>query len=352
VFCLARGVIALNFLAFSQWLKLVDLITQQQDVMGENAWDWLFSVKNWRANLHLCSVLSHLARHKVRQRHSTVKSNLSSQNTMSISGSINAFAMMESVALNESHIIVEDIDYVLVEPQNNDDMEVDDDSYDYCEDVVSMLSVDQPSSLSVCSDLPSLDPTFFGIETKEEIIPERRPRVISFGNDEDEIRTRTGKFEPAVEPLDEQMTEVEETLDSVASFDAESPEEKVSDDTEEKLSEEEERIDSIAETAMEEIKPAIMSSRLSNKKRRKKMKLMKRAAAAAAAAAALSEMTAYVPTAPTLPSSPKTRRKPKTASRAKKTSSVAVACATETMEAYRQEISNKKKGSSKFVSPL
>lgn len=278
---------------------------------------------------------------------------------MSSAGSTNPFAMMESVALNESHVIVDDIDYVLVNSKKkneNDEMQLDDDSYDYCEDAVSMLSVEQPSSLSVCSDLPSIDPASFGIETKEEVAPpkpERRPRVISFGNDEDELRTRSGKFESSIEPLDEQMTEVEETSESVATPVAAEPEPESPTDA--KMSEAEERIEAIAEKAIQDMTPAISTSRLSNKKRRKKMKLMKRAAAAAAAAAALSEMTAYVPTAPTMPSSPsRSRRKAKSSSRSKKASSVAVACATESMEAYRQELANnnKKKGSSKFVSPL
>lgn len=320
---------------------------------------------------------------------------------MSSSGSSsNPFAMMESVALNESRVIVEDIDYVLVdaaEPKNTNAMELDDDSYDYCEDVESILSVERPpSSLSVCSDLPSIDPTSFGIETmtttKEEPKPVRRPRVISFGNDEDELKTRTGKFEsniepldeqmveadsgvgveddpsgdgddrkiPAVEfetsgePLDEQMNEAEQNLEPpVVTLVTAEPEPMMEEEQEEKMfSESEERIESIAEKALEDMKPT--TSRLSNKKRRKKMKLMKRAAAAAAAAAALSEMTAYVPTAPTLPSSPSRKtKKPKSSKTRKAHNSVAVACATETMESYRQELANtKKKGSSKFVSPL
>lgn len=269
---------------------------------------------------------------------------------MSSSDSIHALAMMESVALNEeSRVIVDDLDYVLVSKNNdNDAMEVDDDSYDYCEDVVSMLSVEQPSSLSVCSDLPSIDPACFGIE-KEEAKPQRRPRVISFGNDEDELCTRTGKFESTVEPLDEQMTETEESVESVDTPIVE-PEPPVEEN--QTMSEADERIESIGETAMTEMKSA--TSRLSNKKRRKKMKLMKRAAAAAAAAAALSEMTAYMPTAPTLPPAGQKRnnQKAKATNRTKKSASVAVACATEIMEEYRREIANKKKGSSKLVAPL
>jgi len=273
---------------------------------------------------------------------------------MSSSGSSNAFPMMESVALNESHVVVEDIDYVLVEPQNKNDMQMDDDSYDYCEDVVSMLSVEQP--LSVCSDLPSIDPTCFGIDTKEEAKPERRPRVISFGNDEDELCTRTGKFQSSVEPLDEHMSEVEEDSESAVTSIAEATEEMIAEPEpmEEKVSDDEERIEAIAAEAMVDMKPTVSTSRLSNKKRRKKMKLMKRAAAAAAAAAALSEMTAYQPTAPTLPPpSPKKSRKSKSTTRSKKVlTNVAVTCATETMEAYRQELANKKNGSSKFIAPL
>jgi hypothetical protein len=110
--------------------------------------------------------------------------------------------MMESVVLNES-IVIED--YVLVESENNDNMDFDEHSYDYCDDDISMSSLEHHSSLSICSDLPSVDPTVFDGDTTKEVNPERRPRLISFGNDEEEALIQSEIFQVSVETLDEQM---------------------------------------------------------------------------------------------------------------------------------------------------
>lgn len=246
--------------------------------------------------------------------------------------------MMESVALNESHVI-EDIDYVLVERENNDgNIVVDEDTYDYCDDVVSMLSVEHPSSLSICSDLPSVDPTVFDVDPTKEVKPEPRPRLISFGNEEDEAQIRSERFQASVKTLDEQDSQEGSSGESTVSSMAESNAEKTAIELE--------KNEPIAEKQVPSKPMDTVGSRLSNKKRRKKLKLMKQAAAAAAAAAALSG--AFVPPPP----SAKPRKAPKTTRSKKKISNVAVACATESMEAYRLELDAKKKGSSKFDSPV
>jgi hypothetical protein len=267
---------------------------------------------------------------------------------MSSSESINAIIMMESVALNESHVI-ENFDFVLVEPENIDDnMGVDEDSYDYCDDAISMLSVENPSSLSVCSDLPSVDPAFFEVDTNKELKTKRRPRLISFGNDEDEARIRSERFQASIENLDEQMAQEGTSEESTVSSMAESNDEKTAVEpqnnepiVEDQVPDKPMDTDQVPDKIMD-----MVGSRISNKKRRKKMKLIKKAAAAAAAAAAIS--TSIVP------SPPRERRvkTPKATRPKKKTSNIAVACASETLEAYRAELEAKKKGMSKFVSPV
>jgi hypothetical protein len=255
---------------------------------------------------------------------------------------------MESVALYESHVI-EDFDFVLVEPENQDDnMDVDEDSYDYCDDAISMLSVDNPSSLSVCSDLPSVDSTVFEVDTNKELKPERRPRLISFGNDEDEAGIRSERFQASVETLDEQMaqegTSEESTLSSITeSNDEETAVEPQKNEpiVENQVPDKPMDMDQVPNKPMDTV-----GSRLSNKKRRKKMKLTKKVAAAAAAAAAIS---ASIGPSPPLEKRVKT---PKATRPKKKTSNLAVACATETMEAYRAELEAKRKGLSTFVFPV
>ncbi|KAG7356158.1 hypothetical protein IV203_000844 [Nitzschia inconspicua] len=85
-------------------------------------------------------------------------------------------------------------------------------------------------------------------------------------------------------------------------------------------------------------------SRTSNKKRRKKLKMLKKAQAAASAATKLAEKSKNLSDAADTVSSKKTKGRqnhvaPKIKPRSpKKPSNIAVACATETMAAYRQEL--------------
>jgi hypothetical protein len=80
--------------------------------------------------------------------------------------------------------------------------------------------------------------------------------------------------------------------------------------------------------------------RLSNKKRRKKMKLAKKAAASAAATASLSSVTPL----PRAPTSTRTRAATKKNTRQvikrnkKQIVSIAIACATEAIDSYKQEV--------------
>jgi hypothetical protein len=85
-------------------------------------------------------------------------------------------------------------------------------------------------------------------------------------------------------------------------------------------------------------KAALTMSRASNKKRRKKLKMTKKTQAAMNAAEALSRKPNQANSpSPTMPGkSPKQSQT--TASRLNKTPNLAVACATETLASYRQEL--------------
>lgn len=248
--------------------------------------------------------------------------------------------MMESVALTESHIIAEVNDFVMVEPEE-EFMELgDDDSYDYCDDVMSEAA----DSISVCSDLPSIDPASFGLEPTEaeEKTEGRRPRVVSFGNEEDEAQSRSERFKASVESIDEVMSEEQGTPLVVDSAEEEAT--PMLEDSIEKVNPEEPKM------------TPMTTSRLSNKKRRKKMKEMKKAAAAKAAAAALSEMKRQAAAANADAMSPRKQKKSSSTTRvarSKKVPNLAVSCALQSHGAYKKELAlSKKKGSSNFVSPL
>jgi hypothetical protein len=84
--------------------------------------------------------------------------------------------------------------------------------------------------------------------------------------------------------------------------------------------------------------PAATMSRASNKKRRKKLKLMKKAQAAESAAEVLSERARPTTTRSSPPKSQKLKSWTTGVRSSKKVANIAVACATETYAAYREEL--------------
>jgi hypothetical protein len=199
-------------------------------------------------------------------------------------------------------------------------------------------------SLTVDTDLPSIDPTSFGLEPsspmegeekapEEEKKPERRPRVISFGNEEDEEQTRTGRFESDEEAIDELLVDEETEPETPGLSSSESWNPPVI-EAEKKVQE-----------SMSH--PKSTGSRRSNKKRRKQLKRMRKEAAAKAAAEALSEMQASRREAASVR---ETKARAKKSARSQKYANLAVACATDALEAYRREVKGKKKGN--YLSPL
>ena len=232
------------------------------------------------------------------------------------------FTMMQSVALGESNMIIDDEDFVVIDS----DRFGDDGNWDYCDDVFSTTS--SSPCCSVCSDLPAK--VFEEIEYMDDTpVPALSTEVDKSDRNMHEntaipmsvgISTQyeTKCLETEIDIDEIGCTETSEMNDCGADHNATTGSKQsssiISDDDEAK-------------------RDGVSTSRLSNKKRRKKMKLMKKAVAAAAAAAALSEMTR----GNCSPS--KECREPKMPTRVgKKLANVAVSCAHESLASYRQEM--------------
>jgi len=229
--------------------------------------------------------------------------------------------MMESIALNESQIVVEmETDFVIVEA---DEMEIDDDEqYDLCDDVFSTDAPLQSSSVSVgSSDIYSIEQAL-ELETLDEEENEVRgsghPRGVSVVSLEDAI----GEPEKKCSEEDVVITASDPpSVDPPVAMELQHEEK------------DEERGDD------DEMIKAKEVSRLSNKKRRRKAKQMKKAAAAAAAALALAEISkgGGTPTKKTsIPSKPRQTSKSSRSSK-KKLPNLAVACATESLSDFREK---------------
>lgn len=184
--------------------------------------------------------------------------------------------------------------------------DVDDSSYDYCDDILSMASI------SICSDLGR----DFGID----------------GSLHDEVPFLADEASTTLKPVQHEiLTSVPEFQDN-ASLGAVSCLERSVSTT------------SLGTTTMTNPtvhnRDVIVKSRRSNKKRRKALKLMKKAAAMSAAAAALG-LTGGTPKSSespkALPKSPT-----KKFARNKRVSNVAVACATESLQSFREEVQTRK----------
>jgi hypothetical protein len=188
-------------------------------------------------------------------------------------------------------------------------MDDDYDSYDYCEDVYSLVSTEQ--TLSICNEDMDL------LDLKEDMIL-TVPSMLLKDLDEAHAAAKL------VQLVDSEQRSVASTLSYAQSIDPSG----------------ESRGDFVSSTKDD----AVTMSRISNKKRRKKLKIMKKAAATASAAQALSERARAAAWAK-LASAQKVRQETKkqTGSRSsKKVANIAVACAAETISSYRQELMNAK----------
>ena len=225
---------------------------------------------------------------------------------------------MESIALESNitgvAIIPHEEDYVMVEDSDDDDdvMEVDEDSYDMCDeedDLLTSLSSPSPAPSFSTQELHDLETLVEGEEgattpsigttttttnsTNETPAVRGRSRVVLIVSEEDAYRRDDDGAPPPALLSDLELSNESVSRTTTTAREQRQPNNekdatvlglppKSSVPTDADLR----RTDQMQHQLAKSLK-----SRPSNKKRRKKIKMMKKAAAAAAAAAALSEMS-------------------------------------------------------------
>jgi len=254
--------------------------------------------------------------------------------------------------------IKEDNEYVFVE--FDEEMEIDENSYDCCDDEeLSILSQSPSCSVSVCTENMFVEETSLN-ETNtasvvsleeeqgdmctdvEEKLSEIDAMIESLRDDEDEAMENTI-------PSDEE----DKKLQDILLFGTHERSQMI-EETEKQSSDNDKSLNKV-ETSEEKSETNQSMSRLSNKKRRKKLKEQKKKAAAAIAAAALAKMRKdkSVSSKQVVPVSEQNKKKtPSSPERKmrKNTSSpkLSVACATTTLAAFREQQQGMKKATRKI----
>ncbi|KAL3906450.1 MAG: hypothetical protein SGARI_004003 [Bacillariaceae sp.] len=258
------------------------------------------------------------------------------------------------------------LDEIMI-PDHDDSDDDDDDSYDYCEDACPMLSddlgVDDDNSLSgslidMKDDAILTVPEILMKDLEEAHASAKLVQIDdSASPDHDESMatspSKAGQYSSAssvvsVENEQEKSTTSSPTKKMVesavllSSFHLEE-EETQQPGSANRTGKAESVVDSTANFSMGTTTPSTSISRTSNKKRRKRLKMMKKAQAAACAAQHLAEKQREMAAATSASSSKQqagTAKKATKSSRysSKKVANIAVACATETMAAYRKEL--------------
>eukprot|EP00568_Trieres_chinensis_P001202 CAMPEP_0183309516 /NCGR_PEP_ID=MMETSP0160_2-20130417/25388_1 /TAXON_ID=2839 ORGANISM="Odontella Sinensis, Strain Grunow 1884" /NCGR_SAMPLE_ID=MMETSP0160_2 /ASSEMBLY_ACC=CAM_ASM_000250 /LENGTH=322 /DNA_ID=CAMNT_0025473557 /DNA_START=78 /DNA_END=1046 /DNA_ORIENTATION=- len=322
--------------------------------------------------------------------------------------------MMESIALNESHVAHDD-DYVMVQANESD---LDEDSYDDCDEDLVRISPITSTSMWVCSG-ESVSKGYVPNDLEALIEDSMTASTVSLENCDDGEEYKTNDLDAPVDDVDQKgkederkaemksgidaeppceakkmceadVTDVDVSMDiSEAKMDteaeaeptrpvsckvdgtnAENPVKKNDDCGEENLnlrscssSEKKEsttkKLKSVPTVTISPKAQPGPASRLSNKKRRKKVKMLKKAAAAAAATVALTQQQSgtVTPPSPTPENSTKQPRNKVAKNRTKQKPShignLAVSCATESLSSYRQEHNLKlKKTTPNYISLL
>jgi len=185
---------------------------------------------------------------------------------------------MKSIALTESNI-VDDGSYIMVP---KDSIDIDDDSYVYCDDPSHALSIVHSTGFSLCST-----------NNLSEIVWDESTTIVSDDELEvgDEISINTSREVEKSNEVEILMPKFDSKPTDTVSNDVKSKSNDQNITTSNDKSKKVNIADDFScENTTRKFSSPIVKSRMSNKKRRKKMKLMKKAAAAAAAAAALAEM--------------------------------------------------------------
>ena len=265
-------------------------------------------------------------------------------------------AMMQSVALGESSCNVESVDdFVLVQQpagsfdliEEVDDGGCDDDSYDYCEDVYSIVSNEGEQSASIYSE----DVEDISVKLEPQVVL-TVPSVLLKDLDDAHEAAKLVQIPDSEQRSDDSTVTFARSMTKDNLADVDSREEVASVDNEGAGTEEEDGFEEAKEQEDDDLLSSDgKMSRASNKKRRKKLKLMKKAIAAANAAQAMSERACSTSRSSDCQVTSKLKKKSKKKSRAtgvtggrnKRVANIAVACATETLSAYRKELLSKGK---------
>ena len=276
-------------------------------------------------------------------------------------------AMMQSVALGEStqypngsesvddFVLVQqpssgNTSFDLMEEIEDDAGSDDDDSYDYCDDVYSIVSNNDgdPQCVSICSDAVG--------ERHEKLDPQQViltvPSILLKDLDDAHEAAKLVRIPDSEQRSDDStITLARSAATKETAVEVDSREHVAV--TDNKSSDKLEMTEGLDKKNLQDEKEVDLTttegnlSRASNKKRRKKLKLMKKAIAAANATQALSERACAAARSPDNQAQSKLAKKSKKKSRTtggrntKRVANIAVACATETLSAYRKELTSK-----------
>lgn len=299
--------------------------------------------------------------------------------------------MMKSVALADSSYHEKEEDFVLIDVDDagEETEQFGDESYDYCDDVVSLHSASQTFALdsralqSFQDDFfeNRLDPAIFNVEEDlsdeiqillDGIAPMMTAReTFSHKDDEDSPPDLSAVSERSlaeaeaeeeslssknlggespnvsdVPSLDPASADDREDLESTTSTQStrsthggmtsdETSSQPRSTGSEAAFDDDDDKVQRIADA----ISAGMMKtkSRTCNKKRRKQLKLAKKAAAAAAAAAAFSGLSSYHASSSRNDTTPRRKSSRKQLKPSKQITNIAVACATESLANFKQE---------------
>ena len=240
-------------------------------------------------------------------------------------------------------------DYILVDHTSTDFS--DDDSYDYCDDVLPLGTVASASDSSIVYDDDEDDeekgthnnPHHPNRSLKDMIltVPCNLMKDLDEAHAAAELVTLTTESTP----LSSEGKPSEKDHDDAPNSVSEKPPVTIPMDEVSVMTtpEKRERSASGKDDELEAApKAPVMMSRASNKKRRKKLKMMKKAQAAQHAAEALKSRNVSTDDSSNTPKPSSGKKSTKQAtimsSRSKKSTNLAVVCATQTLAAYKQEL--------------
>jgi hypothetical protein len=254
--------------------------------------------------------------------------------------------MMHSVAFTDSHHVECQEEFILVQPPEYTSFDLmehdeDDDSYDYCEDFYSVVSAEE-QSLSGCSEMV-VEYDHNHNNTKHDDVIFTVPSVLLKDLDDAHAAAKLAQIPDSEQRSDAStFSGARSSIHDLSMMDVDARDETFEEAGDSKNGADQPN----QQDHVYDLKITTNLSRCSNKKRRKKLRLMKKAVAASTAALALSDRVTRPVTksSPSPPTPPKLKNaKPTTARSSKRVANMAVACATETLSSYREELAKANK---------